>query len=169
VSTGLLIIRLAIGLTLAAHGAQKLFGIFGGLGPTGTAEFFAGLGYRAPQVMVFVAGLASFGGGLALAAGLLTPFAALAIATLMVNAIATVQWRHGYWARHGGFESNLLIWAVAVGLAATGPGEYSVDAAIGADSLSGAGWAGGVAVASLVVAALTLTVGRDREREGVPR
>jgi putative oxidoreductase len=162
VSTGLLIIRLAIGLTLAAHGAQKLFGVFGGLGPDGTAEFFAGLGYRAPQLMVLVAGLASFGGGLALAAGLLTPFAALGIATLMVNAIVTVQWKHGYWARHGGFESNLLIWAVAVGLAATGPGAYSLDSALGIDSLSGAAWGAAVAAASLLVAALTLTVGRDR-------
>ena len=162
-SLGLLLIRLVLGLTLAAHGAQKLFGVFGGGGLRGTAEFFGTLGYRPNMFMVFGAGLCSFGGGLLMACGLLTPVGALGIALLMVNAIATVQWRHGFWARNGGYESNLLIWATAVGIAAIGPGRLSLDGAFAwASSLSGPGWGLGVAVCSIVIAALTLTVGRGQ-------
>ncbi len=158
---GLLLIRLVLGLTLAAHGAQKLFGAFGGLGIKGTAEFFATLGYRPNVFMVIGAGAASFGGGILVALGLLTPAGSLGIAVLMVNAIATVQWRHGFWARAGGYESNLLIWASAVAIAATGPGTISLDHLLNWDStLSGAWWGLGVAVTSVLVAALTLTLGR---------
>lgn len=162
VAFGLLVIRAAVGLILMAHGAQKLFGLFGGLGPSGTAEYLRGLGYRAAFPMTVVAGLASFGGGLLVVLGALTPFGALAIAALMVNAIVTVQWRHGFWARHGGYESNLLIWLTAIGIAATGPGDVSIDGALGIDDkLSGASWGVAIAAASVAIAALTLTMGRE--------
>src|SRR5437660_4196543 len=97
-SIGLLILRLVLGLTLAAHGSQKLFGWFDGGGPQGTASFFRGLGFRSPYAMALLAGAAELGGGLAVALGFLTPFAALALIVVMLNAIATVHWRNGFWA-----------------------------------------------------------------------
>jgi putative oxidoreductase len=95
VASGLLLIRLVLGLTIAAHGAQKLFRSFGGQGPRGTAGLFEGLGFRAPLAMAVAAGIAEFGGGLLFATGLLTPLAALLIAVVMLNAIGTVHWRNG--------------------------------------------------------------------------
>lgn len=165
-SYGILLLRVVLGLTMASHGAQKLFGAFGGGGPRGTGGGFATLGYRAPVLMALAAGLAELGGGVLLAAGLLTPLAALAIAVVMLNAIATVHWRNGFFNSNGGFEFNLLIWASAVALAATGPRRFSVDALIGWDgNISGIWWGVGVAVLSVVVAGLTLRLGR---RPGAP-
>ncbi len=167
---GLLLIRLVLGLTLVGHGSQKLFGIFGGGGMDGTAKFFAGLGYRSNRFMVLGAGLGSFGGGLLVAMGLVTPLGSFGIAVLMVNAIATVQWQHGFWAREGGYESNLLIWTVAVGIAATGPGRFSFDHWLGIHgATTGPWWGLATAAASLLVGSLTLTIGRDRKSAERPK
>src|SRR5438477_12923902 len=117
-ASGVLLLRLVLGLTMAGHGAQKVFGWFGGYGPRGTAGFFDGLRFRAPLAMVLMAGLAELGGGLLLAVGLLTPFAALAISVVMLNAIGTVHIRNGFWNSAGGIEVPLLVWASAVALAA---------------------------------------------------
>jgi putative oxidoreductase len=161
-SYGILLLRVVLGLTLAAHGAQKLFGVFGGGGPQGTAVFFRGLGFRAPLLMALAAGLAEFGGGLLLAVGLLTPLAALGIAIVQLMAIATVHWRNGFWNTKGGYEFNLLIWAAAVALAATGGGRFSADRLVGwTGELSGLWWGVAVAVGSAVIAAATLLVGRS--------
>ena len=161
-STGLLIGRLVVGLGMAAHGAQKLFGWFGGAGPAGMAVGNRRLGFRAPLLMALAAGLAEFGGGLLLAVGLLTPLAALGIAVVMVNAIALVHWRNGFWNSNGGYEFNLLIWATAGAIAAIGAGRFSLDRLIGwEDNISGAWWGVGVLGLSLLVSAVTLTVGRD--------
>ena len=157
---GLLLLRLVVGLLFAAHGAQKLFGWFGGGGPQGTAQFFASLGYRWPAAMAIVAGLAEFGGGLSLASGFLTPLAAFLLTVVMLNAIATVVWPKGFL---GGYEFELTLAAVAVALAATGPGELSLDNAIGwADELSGILWASLVLSSALVVSVITTTLGRAR-------
>ena len=157
---GLLLLRLVVGLLFAAHGAQKLFGWFGGGGPQGTAQFFASLGYRWPAAMAIVAGLAEFGGGLLLASGFLTPLAAFLLTVVMLNAIATVVWPKGFL---GGYEFELTLAAVAVALAATGPGELSLDNAIGwADELSGILWASLVLSSALVVSVITTTLGRAR-------
>jgi putative oxidoreductase len=160
-SYGLLVLRVVLGLVMAAHGAQKLFGWFGGGGPRGTASAFAHLGFRAPLAMAVFAGLAEVGGGLLLAAGLATPLAALALTGVMLNAISTAHWRNGFWSSSGGYEYNLLIITAAVALAATGPGAFSVDALIGWDAgISGPGWAVGVLVVGGVLAVLTHTLGR---------
>lgn len=160
-SYGILLLRLVLGLSVAAHGAQKLFGSFGGSGPRGTASFFEHLRFRAPLLLAFAAGLSELGGGLLLAAGLLTPLASLAIAVVMLNAIGTVHWRNGFWNSNRGYELNLLIWATAVALAATGGGRFSLDALIGWEGeLGGLWWGVGVAGLSMLVSAVTLTLGR---------
>jgi putative oxidoreductase len=158
---GLLILRLVIGLTMAAHGSQKLFGWFGGGGIEGTAAFFGSLGYRAPARFALLAGLTEFLGGLALAAGFLVPLAAMGIAVVMLNAIESVKFPGGFFAGNGGYEFELLILGTAVALAATGPGKYSLDHAIGwDDELSGYAWGGAALAAGIVVAFVTTSWGR---------
>jgi putative oxidoreductase len=161
---GLLLLRVVAGGTLFAHGAQKLFGWFGGGGIRGTAGFFGSVGFRAPVVMATLAGLAE-AGGLAFAAGFLTPLAALGMAVVMLTAIGVVHWSKGFWNSGGGYEFNLLLLTVALAVTATGPGRFSVDRAIGwDDNLSGAWWALGVGVAAATIAFVNLNVLRRRER-----
>ena len=157
---GLLLLRLVVGLLFAGHGAQKLFGLFGGDGPQGTAAFFASLGYRRPAVMALVAGLSELVGGLLLALGFLTPVASLLLAVVMLNAIATVKWPQGLL---GGYELELTLLAVVIALTATGPGEISLDDAVGwADEITGIAWASAVLGSAIVVALITTTLGRAR-------
>jgi putative oxidoreductase len=164
-TVGILLLRLFFGLTLATHGAQKLFGVFGGGGPSGTARSFASLGFRAPLLMALAAGLSEFGGGLFLALGLLTPLAALAIAVVMLNAIGTVHWKKGFFVYAGGYEYNLLILVAAAAIAATGAGSASLDGAAGWESrISGGWWALGVLVLAPLVTFATLTFGRRPQR-----
>jgi putative oxidoreductase len=156
VSYGILFLRIIVGAAIAAHGAQKLFGWFGGHGPRGTAGFFGSLGFRPPLAMALMAGL-SEAAGLCFAAGFLTPLAALAIASVMVVAVGSVHWKNGFWAGNGGYEYNLVVWTVAVAVAATGPGRFSVDHALGwADNLSGVWWGVGVLAGSLAGGLLVL-------------
>jgi putative oxidoreductase len=158
VEYGLLLLRLFVGLLFAGHGAQKLFGWFGGGGPQGTSAFFASVGYRAPAAMALVAGLSELGGGLMLATGFLTPLASFLLATVMLNAIATVVWPKGFF---GGYEFELTLLTVAIALAATGPGEISLDDAIGwADNITGIAWASLALGAAIVVSLITTTLGR---------
>lgn len=162
-SSGLLLLRLALGGIMAAHGAQKLFGWWGGPGLSGTAGMCNSMAYRAPFLMACGLALAELGGGLSLAAGLLTPLGALAVVTVMINAVYLVHWTKGFFVANGGYEFNLLIAASALALAATGPGRFSLDRAIGwSDNISGVWWGVGVAGLAAVTAFLTLTVGRRK-------
>ncbi|WP_327065167.1 DoxX family protein [Kitasatospora sp. NBC_01250] len=122
---GLLLLRIALGLTMAAHGSQKLFGWFGGGGLTGTGKFFTMSGYPAGKAMAAVAGLSETLGGLGLAVGLLTPLAGAALVGTMLNALA-VKWGGGFFAPQG-VEYELLLTAAAAGIALTGPGRYALD------------------------------------------
>ncbi|MFG2222000.1 DoxX family protein [Streptomyces sp. NPDC048644] len=122
---GLLLLRLAVGLTMAAHGSQKLFGWFDGPGLDGTGQFFTASGYPAGHAMAVVAGLTETLGGLGLVLGLLTPLAAAALVGTMINALA-VKWGGGFFAPKG-VEYELLLTASAAALALTGPGRYAVD------------------------------------------
>ncbi|HEX9379883.1 MAG TPA: DoxX family protein [Gaiellaceae bacterium] len=163
-SYGLLLLRIVVGGTMFAHGAQKLFGWFGGGGPRGTAGFFGNFGFRAPLLMAVAAGLAE-SGGLLFAAGLVTPLAALGIAIVMLNAIGLVHWPKGFFNANGGYEFPLTLLTVAVAVSAIGPGRFSVDRAIGwDDNISGVWWGVGVAVAAVAVTLVTLTLARRRER-----
>ena len=158
---GLLLIRAVFGLTLVAHGAQKLFGSFGGGGPAGTTTFFRSLGFRAPLLMALVAGLGELVGGLLFALGLLTPLAALTLTVVMLNAIGSVHWKKGFFNSAGGYEFNLAILATAVAITAIGPGRYSLDNAFGwAGTISGPWWALAVIVLAALAASMTLTIGR---------
>src|SRR5436305_14495761 len=161
---GMILLRVVAGLALAAHGSQKLFGSFGGSGLAGTRKFFAGLGFRTPLAMAFIAGLSELGGGLLFAFGLVTPFAALAITVVMLNAIGTVHWKKGFFNSAGGFEYNLLIIATAVAVTATGPSRFSLDHAFGwAGSISGPWWALAIVVLAPMIAVVTLTLRRQSQ------
>ncbi len=123
---GLLLLRLAVGVLLVGHGAQKLFGWFGGPGLRGTAGWLASMGFRPAGGWALLAGLMEFAGGLLFALGLFCPVGSLAIGASMLTAIAKVHWPK-VWATDGGFElpfKNLMV-VVAVGM--TGPGAFSLD------------------------------------------
>lgn len=127
---GLLVLRLVIGLTLAAHGAQKLFGWWGGPGMANWTQAVTRLRIRPAKPWAWVAALSEFGGGLLVASGFLTPLGCLAIAGSMLVAIATVHLSKGFWVTKGGYEFNLSILAAVAALALTGPGAYSLDEAL---------------------------------------
>jgi len=137
---GLLLIRVVLGGIMTAHGAQKLFGWFGGHGLAGTGGWLGSMGFKPARLHATVVGLAEFGGGLLLALGLLTPLGAAAVAGVMLVAIATVHWSNGFFNTSGGYEFNLLIAATAIALAITGPGEISIDSLAGW-TLTGPAWA----------------------------
>lgn len=160
-SFGLLLIRFVVGLTLAGHGAQKLFGWFGGYGLAGTAAFFEKIGFRPAKFHAFTAGLVEVGAGLLLALGLFTPFAVAGAVAVMLVAILVVHAPKGFWGQNGGYEYPLVIAAVAIGLAFVGPGAISLDAALGL-ALEGWGWGIGAAAAGLAGGALSYKFrGRD--------
>lgn len=125
---GLLIIRLVIGLTMAAHGTQKLFGWFGGYGPKGTGGFFESIGIKPGILMAVAAGLAELAGGLLFAAGLWTEVGAALIIITMLMAIIKVHAKNGYWVTSNGFEYNAALIVVALGVALIGAGDYAIDA-----------------------------------------
>ncbi|AEH46440.1 DoxX family protein [Parageobacillus thermoglucosidasius] len=129
-SIGLLLIRFVFGLTFAGHGAQKLFGWFGGHGLKGTAGWMESIGLKPGKAMALAAGASALAGGILFAIGLWTPLAALLMVVPMIVAIAKVHGPNGYWVTQNGYEYNLAIIAVAIGVALTGPGQYSLDAII---------------------------------------
>jgi putative oxidoreductase len=132
---GLLLARAVFGLVMAAHGAQKLFGWFGGYGLDGTGGFFEGLGFRPGRLFAMLAGASEFGGGLLLALGLLGPIGSTLILAVMIVAAITVHWQGGLFAMSNGIEVPLLYAAGVTALALTGPGRYSLDALLGLTSL----------------------------------
>ncbi len=131
VALGILILRLVIGLTVAAHGAQKLFGWFGGPGMKGWTGAMNQMRIRPATPWAWMSALAELGGGLGLALGLLTPLPSLAIAGSMLVAVALVHWPHGFFVSKGGYEFNLAILGGVAAVALTGAGAYSLDAALG--------------------------------------
>ena len=125
---GLLILRLVAGLTIAAHGAQKLFGWFGGSGISGTMSMQQRMGLKPAALWASFVILGEFGGGLSLALGLLTPLGAAGIFGVMVMAIVKSHWKNGFWNSKRGFEFPLQLLGVAVAIGIAGPGSYSLDA-----------------------------------------
>jgi len=122
---------LVIGLTMAAHGAQKLFGWWGGPGMNGWTGAMNRMRIRPAVPWAWMSALAELLGGIGLAVGLLTPLPSLAIAGSMLVAIALVHWPNGFWVTKGGYEFNLSILAAIAAIALAGPGAYSLDSAFG--------------------------------------
>ncbi len=154
-SIGILILRVVIGLTLAAHGAQKLFGWFGGYGLTGTGGFLEQLGFVPGRRNALFAGLAETGAGLLLALGLLTPVAAAGALAVMVVAGVSAHGKKGFFAHNGGYEYTLILGIAALSIAFTGPGPLSLDAVLGVQD-AGAGWGLAALVVGLAGAGLQL-------------
>lgn len=158
-SLGLLVIRLVVGLLFVGHGAQKLFGSFGGYGVKGTAGFFESLGLRPGRAMAVAAGLSELVGGALLALGLVTPLAALLIISTMITAVWTAHLSKGLWNTDGGYEFNLTLAAVAFAVTAIGAGEWSLDYVLGLN-LAGADWALGVLTLSILGSVAAILAGR---------
>ncbi|MGD6832886.1 DoxX family protein [Sutcliffiella halmapala] len=128
INIGLLFIRLIVGLLFVGHGAQKLFGWFGGYGLKGTGGWFESIGMKPGVTIALFAGLAELIGGILLALGLLTPLAAVLIAGTMIMAIIKVHAPNGLWATANGYEYQLTLIAVVIGIALIGPGQFALDA-----------------------------------------
>jgi len=127
----LLVLRVVIGAVMFGHGAQKLFGWFGGYGLAGTSGFFGGqLRLRPATFWTLMAGLSEAGGGLLLVLGLLGPLGSLGIIAAMLMAMILVHWPR-FWNTDGGVEYHLVLIASALAVAIAGPGAYSLDAALG--------------------------------------
>jgi putative oxidoreductase len=156
---GLLLLRLGTGGVLAAHGAQKLFGWFGGHGIEGTGQFMESVGYAPGRPSATAAGLAETGGGTLLALGLATPAAGAAAAGAMAGASA-VHAPNGFFNMEGGYEYAATLALAATGLAVAGPGRLSLDHALG--HVLDRGWM--VPAALGVTAAATAVVVGARNR-----
>ena len=128
--TAALALRIPVGIIFVAHGAQKLFGAFGGYGLEGTGQFFDSVGLHPGYVMAMLAGAAEFFGGLALILGVLVRPAATALAFSMAVAIVVVHLGKGFFVEKGGLEYALALFAAALSLLFSGGGRYSVDRAI---------------------------------------
>jgi putative oxidoreductase len=127
-SFGLLLLRVAFGLTVAAHGAQKLFGWFGGSRLEGFGGMLEKLGIRPSLPFAVLAGLSEFAGGLLVALGFLSPVGPLLVIGAMAVAIVTVHLSKGFFNTKGGYEFPLSILVTMFVLSITGPGPYSLDA-----------------------------------------
>lgn len=144
VGLGMLVIRACAGVAMAAHGYQKFFK---GGKITGTAKWFDSMGMRPGKLNAIMAASTEIGAGLLFAAGLLTSFAAMAIVALMFVAGYTVHWKNGFMSVNNGIELNFVYATLAIGVAAVGAGQYSVDDWLGiVEDLDG--WTG------LVIAAV---------------
>ncbi len=130
VSVALLLLRLIIGLGLAGHGLQKLFGWFGGPGFAKLSLGFEKQGLKPSWFWAALAVLGEAGGGLSLAFGFLTPLGAAGIIGAMFMAVS-VHWKGGFWASKGGYEYALTLLVAGLALGLSGPGLYSLDALFG--------------------------------------
>jgi putative oxidoreductase len=131
--TGLLLGRLILGALMVGHGAQKLFGWFGGYGIAGTAPFFEQLGFRPSRLFVITASLSEVLSGILVALGLFGPVGPALLLSVMIVAAISVHWKNGLFATANGIEVPLLYATAAVALAFTGPGPFSLDSVLGID------------------------------------
>ncbi len=125
---GPLALRIPVGMIFTAHGAQKLFGWFGGYGLEGTGQFFASIGLNPGVLMALLAGGAEFFGGLALVLGLLVRPAAASLSFAMLVAIFAVHFSKGFFLDKGGYEYALALFAASLSLLMSGGGRFAADA-----------------------------------------
>jgi len=136
---GSLALRLPLGIIFMAHGAQKLFGWFGGYGLEGTGQWLASIGLAPGYLMALLAGSGEFFGGLAILLGLLTRPAAAVLAFTMAVAILSVHLGNGLFMSNNGYEFGLALLAGSVALALLGGGRWSLDRVLAADRSQAAG------------------------------
>ena len=156
----ILIVRLFFGFAMAAHGAQKLLGWFGGYGIKATGEMFESLGFRPGAAFAMMAGLSELGGGLLLAAGLFTPFGSAAVVAAMLVAMVSVHLKNGFFAMGNGIELPFLYAVAALALSFSGAGTFSLDALLGLKFSAEPYLALTLNVLAVIGAAVTLNVRR---------
>ena len=159
---GRLIARVAIGGLFVGHGTQKLFGWFDGPGLDKAATMMDSLGLRPGKRNATAAAVAEAAGGAAIVAGALTPLAAAALIGTMITAIRTVHLKNGFWAANGGYEFNLALIAALLALVDGGPGELSVDGAVGIHD-TGAVWALLALAAGAAGSTVVIELGRRQD------
>ncbi|MFD9718792.1 DoxX family protein [Streptomyces sp. NPDC059076] len=163
---GLLLLRVLLGALLFGHAAQKMFGWFRGHGPEGTGAVFETWGFRPGKPLVLLAAGCELVAAALIVLGLLTPLgAAVALGTMLVAGSVNVS--KGLWAQSGGYELPLVYGGLALGLGFTGPGEWSLDYALGWEELSGAGWGAAALALGLVTGSIAIArAARERRRHG---
>jgi putative oxidoreductase len=162
---GLLALRVGVGGTLVAHGAQKLFGWFGGAGLEQTGKMFEQLGFRPGQANAIAAGLGEAGGGALLAVGLGTPGAGAAVAGTMIVA-SSMHVDNGFFSTKGGFEFPAVLGWSAAALALAGPGTLSLDHVLG--HRLNRSWMRNLALAAAAPAAFAVIARRRRMVTAAP-
>ena len=151
-----LVVRLVQGSLLAGHGAQKLFGSFGGHGLEGTSGFMEMLGLRPGRPWALLAGLSEFGGGVLTAVGLLNPLGPIGVIASMSMATAKAHWGKPIWGTEGGAELPVTNTAISTALLLSGPGKYSLDRALG---IRLPAWVGPLGLVVIILTVLYAGVG----------
>jgi putative oxidoreductase len=145
---------------MAGHGAQKLFGWFGGYGIAGTGAFFESIGFRPGRLFATIASSVEIAGGVLVAFGLFGPIGPAAVLSVMIVAAATVHWPHGLFAGTNGIEVPLLYAVTGVALALSGFGRYSLDALFGFASVWTPGLIGVILAAGILGGVANLAIRR---------
>jgi putative oxidoreductase len=163
---GLLIIRLSVGLTFAAHGAQKVLGWWGGPGFAGWTGGITRMGLRPARLWAAISAGIELVGGLALALGVLTPIASAFLVAQSTYIVVRVHLPRGFWNSGGGIEFALQLFAGSLMVVATGPGAIAIDPALGVDL--GVWWRAGFLVVAVVGAFIAMALARPRPQANAP-
>jgi putative oxidoreductase len=155
------IVRLAQGSLMAGHGAQKLFGTFGGPGLEGTSEFMEMLGLKPGRPWAALAGLSEFGGGVLTALGLLNPLGPLGVIGSMAMATTKAHWGRPIWATEGGAELPVLNLALSTALMIREPDKYSLDRLLGIRLPT---WVGLLGLAGILLTVRYTGVGTEEQQ-----
>jgi len=158
VTIGLLVLRIVLGLAVAGHGAQKLFGVFEGPGLEKFGGMLESMGVKPGRRWALVSAVAEFAGGILVAVGLFTPIAALVVAGDLLVAILTVHVSKGFWNAKGGYEYPLTLAAGMLAISLVGPGRAAIDTAIGLKLPEPISW--GITAAIVLLGALAAAFGR---------
>jgi putative oxidoreductase len=155
---GILVVRLAVGLTFAAHGAQKVFGWWAGPGFAGWTGAITRMGLRPAPLWAALSAGVELVGGLLLVLGLLTPIASAMVVAQFVYIVLRVHLPKGFWNKNGGIEFPLQLLAGALLIAASGPGAIAIDRAVGLDLSTW--WRAGFLVVAVLGALATMAIPR---------
>src|SRR5215218_2980662 len=160
--TAPMIVRLAQGSLMAGHGAQKLFGSFGGPGLEGTSGFMEMLGMRPGRPWAYLAGLSEFGGGVLTVLGLFNPLGPLGVIGSMAMATRKAHWGKPIWVTEGGAELPVLNIAISTALMIREPDRYSLDRLLG---IRLPGWVAPVGLAAIILTVLYTGVGEEEPQQ----